>query len=1644
MSVGKDRVFLLSAIAELKTAYEQLFQAAKEFSTEAESKAKGLQSLLGQVPSEAKSSQLSGSISGLKLEKDEFQELLDKLTRDVEKLQNDLPALDQAAAANVNDLQSAADQLASLFKEYQSFIKGGFTAQDVNSFKKSLSKMRMQNGMRMSDIDKTLQRVLDTSKGLAVVSAYYSKDPVNLTTGNFSADKEDLTVHGEVPLVFKRTYNAMDEYRGALGEHWVHSFEVQLYPKKKEGQLKVMMEDGNAVFYEEREENHYVAPMFPAHQLVKTAAGYQLTLEDQTVYSFNLQGQWIQKEMENGQKILLSYNSQNQLKKVSSLSGYLRFRYHPDGYLSMVKDQTNRKLQFSYANNCLIKVTGVTKETLRYQYNDKKELLTLTNPRGIDLVQNTYDYLGRTTRQVFPDGGVMTYAYEDEQKTITVTEQNGNQVTYYRDKQYRNTRAVYADGEEVSVYNGQNQLVAFTDKRGNKTQYSYDERGNQTNITNALGETVTLTYDEQNHPIQIRQANGGTFRFCYEDNQLVEVKNPLNHTSSIRYDEQKRPIEVRQPDGSQLTFTYDERGNIQTIGQPNGSLAHYVYDERNQVIQTTDPNGNDSQYSYDEQGNLLTITNAAGATREYTYNEINKITQIKDFDGTLTIQEYNNLGKIEKVVNSRGGITELEYDLMWNISKIRQPNGAETLFQYNQLNQLVKTTNALGHSTMVTYDAVGNPLEIVGPSQSTRSFRYDALNRPTKVVDASGHETRYTYDRSGKIASIMDSKGQTTAFRYDAIGQLVEQVNPLGHKTRFTYTALGKVAAVEDPNGGVTTYDYYPGGKLKTVQYPAGETIQYTYDNNENVIEKQVGMQGPTHYSYDRLNQITAITNPLGHTKKFSYDEAGRVVLFQDETGAITEYDYLPTGELAQVRDALGNVTSYSYDEVGNLIQMEQPTIDKDYTEAQQLNRRTMYHYDLLGNVTQVIDALGNEESYRYDEENHLIEKIDKDGFHTRLSYTETGRMNAIRYDDGKEVQLQYNELRQLVAVQDWLGKTTMELDALGRILQLTTPDDQQLRYEWDALGNRTKLIYPDGKEAAYTYDSSSKLTRLRSDQQEYTYRYNERGQLIEKQQPAGLTSSYQYDAAYQLTELVHQQHGEVLEHYQYHYNEAGNKTHIEKQRKGLLEESGQFLYHYDPLQRLTEVQKDGDSLRRYTYDAFGNRIAKSEKDQTTHYTYNALNQLIHQEQPNQSRTMRYDKRGNLVEELLDNHLHKSFEFDATNMMTKVIQPTVGEATYDYNGLRNRVGQTIVKADEPLKQIQYVLDLTKPYNNLLERKVNEDTESYLWDNQLLAMDGEEQFLLDELGSPLRQLTAGGSQELFAYDEFGVAQQSQAGVFGFTGYQQDEISGLNYAQARYYNQEQGRFISEDNIKGFAETPQTLNPYVYVWNQPMKYVDRDGNLGFLAAVGIGALVGGVVGGVSQLAVDVVKNVDNVVKGEKLEWSKPSAYIGAVTGGALAGATTVAAPILFAASTTVTAITAGVVGGISSNATSMLVSNKYEGTDYSSSDIFESSLISGGIGGILGGVFDKIIPSKYLLEISGINKGRNSMVAVFKSGITRMINHGHKMSWKTIFKGLLGNFIDGLQEEISNSAVGDIYEYLKESIIKRMNEQSEECLE
>lgn len=433
-------------------------------------------------------------------------------------------------------------------------------------------------------------------------------------------------------------------------------------------------------------------------------------------------------------------------------------------------------------------------------------------------------------------------------------------------------------------------------------------------------------------------------------------------------------------------------------------------------------------------------------------------------------------------------------------------------------------------------------------------------------------------------------------------------------------------------------------------------------------------------------------------------------------------------------------------------------------------------------------------------------------------------------------------------------------MDEAGHIASVTDPYGKTVGYEWGSMGERTAICYPDGRRAAYEYNEAMQLSALKllsDDAQEKTilYSYDEAGRLTGKQFPGGNRTDYSYNGAGKIKEILHTG-ADFTERYHYDYDVMGNKVLAEKERPGLPEDSGNFSYDYDALNRLTSVACNGKTLRTYGYDAFGNRNTRTEYqtagELVTTYHYNTKNQLTQEINASGTRNYNYDHRGNLLSVTSGEEVLKAYGFDAANRMSSSVDRTAGEITkayYQYNGLGHRVGQTIASGNADVTQtIRYTLDLTRQYHNLLQKTGNGLDQTYFWDGNVAGMEenGRDHFYFqDDLGSPMRLADEGGrSEEVYGFDEFGNDIRTAKDIFkdslqsfGFTGYQMDSVGALYFAQARRYDAGVGRFISEDFIKGHIAAPYTMNHYSYCWNRPLDLVDLNGmdpNAGVIKAL------------------------------------------------------------------------------------------------------------------------------------------------------------------------------------------------------------------
>ncbi|MEE3471491.1 MAG: DUF6531 domain-containing protein [Butyrivibrio hungatei] len=1369
--------------------------------------------------------------------------------------------------------------------------KGTF---DITRYEETKGNIRWIDPKDVEGLEAYLRTYKLYLQGLVDRCQVYKYDPVNMSSGNYINDRTDLEVGTDTKITFRRFYNARSEFKGAMGRGWSCNSDVHLY-KEDNGDIRAIYIDGREGIYRKPEnskaaqkentpeltfdgeegatnksssvsETYYEIHGEPG-KLVEDNYGYKLIREDLSYEEYDKDGYLVAKGDNTGENTrytlgVFTKNDDNgesiryalPVKIETKEGSYISLSYNEDGILTRVSTSQGKNVTYGYEKRedeyFLTAATYPNGSTRRYTYNEEGLIHKVISPDGIIALTNEYDEQRRVIHQIFPDGGEMSYSYDDEKNITTATEQNGLKVEYLSDERGRHTGTRYIglsddyasqdveNGkniiEEKYTYNERNQKTSVTDKNGHTVRFSYDNRGNLTKIVGPEGLSESYTYDAEGRLIAKKDSEGNSYRFIYDfDGNLYCVTDPLGNRTKYDYKD-GRVVRIRDAENNAISVTYDEKGNISSITDKVGVTTRYICDNSGRVTKTIDAEGNETSYTMDESDNITSVTDPLGNTTSYTYNAADLLTEVINPDGTTRRWDYNEIGHLAFYTDESDHTTAIRYNTSWKEESITLPNGGMMHYDYDLLGNLVKITDPMGRKTVYSHDNNGNVITVGteinkeendGTLTETiikNSYTYDKLGRIKTETDGEGNTTTYDYDKNGNLICKIDALGGQTCYEYDALGRVIKVTDAIGREESCTYDKNGNIKTVTDA-AGVVTENHYEKGRLlkvtqKTADNDAPEIIinEFEYDSCGRIC-KQVERDGFTlFYEYDKAGRANKVTGSNGRVMVYFYDSMGRVIE-TDDCGTITKYRYTGTGKLSSVIDALGNETRYTYNDLDLLSSVERAegTIENEITDDNfpQVDGKghiTVYEHDLSGKLVSVTDALGQKDIYRYDESGELISQIDRDGNETVYTRDKNGNITGIKYADGNEVRYKYNAIAVLEEVKEKIGLTKIESDILGRTIKVTDPTGETVGYEYGPKDEKTAVIYPDGKRAEYRYDVLGRLLELKkvgagnSDSDEIIrYSYDDNGHLSKKLFPNGAGTCYDYYQGGLLKSLTSADKDGILDRYEYAYNEKGNRAQIKRYRRDLRNVSGIYDYAYDELGRLTESKKDGILQNSYSYDAFGNRIAEETEGVRTTYSYDVVDRLIGKIEhtgTNSAETLNttyaYDRRGNLIREYENDALTKTYDFNLQGMLEKsVVSPDTElqkKISYTYNFMGQRVSK---KSD--LEEIRYLTDITRDHSNLLKETVNGKARTYTYDASVVSFSTDREnfyYQTDELGSTMYLTgTDGASYSPYAYDPFGNRLDPKTGRR--KGYSVDGNIIQPFAFTGYREEENGLYYAQ---------------------------------------------------------------------------------------------------------------------------------------------------------------------------------------------------------------------------------------------------------
>lgn len=975
-----------------------------------------------------------------------------------------------------------------------------------------------------------------------------------------------------------------------------------------------------------------------------------------------------------------------------------------------------------------------------------------------------------------------------------------------------------------------------------KTSNSYDQYGNITDLYEydyGSGQPGTLT--RHTHTDYVPDSNYANISGAYLPGLPTAVKiygyqsgqEFLVAQSEIKYDETALTPRSNVVGWTDLQRTQrgnptTKRGWLHFTGEADTWLETKAeYDVLGNVVKTIDAKNNISTITYDDNfgvpDNTLNTTadqTRAGeidqllngkktfafptsVTNPFTWTAKSQIdyhtgaaVNTEDINGVISKTLYNDLLDRPTQTVTAVGLTGYERQTTIIYDDDLADRRVETKSDFNALNDNLLKSESF-------YDGLGRIIETRryesdGSYIATKTVPFEMIQDPQQTsVWRAGTKVSNPYRQNETpvwTMSLSDSLGRTikvispdeAIVKTEYSGNAVTVTDQALKQRRSITNALGQLTEVHEPNNA---------GQLGTITSPNQPTF-YNYDVLNNLV--QVQQNGVN------TEQCGGTTTSCTQTRTFAYDSLSRLKEATNLESGTIKYTYDANGNPQTKRDARGIKTVYDYDA---------------------LNRAVKRCYRNIGTSASL-------------------------GMTTCINNNETPEANttdvAYTYEDTAITSLK----GVLTKVANGVSATEYtEFDSLSRIKKSkqTTgtfmPGDMTYAYNLSAALIEQK--YPNGRVVKNVLDYDGNLSIVQSKKNQTAgfwnyalhFSYTAAGAVSSMQLGNGTWESTTFNSRLQPEQIAlgTVQNGTDKLKLNYTYNTSGqnnNNGNILSQTITVPTETRNSVtypaftatqtYTYDSLNRLYDSKEMIGTTEQwkqtFLYDRYGNRRFDTTSGRTTTLESGCAEAICNPQidvTKNRLVGASYDNAGNTTADAEN----KTFIYDGENKQVEVknsLNQTIGQYFYDGDGKR-------VKKVVGTETTVFVYDASG-------RLVTEYATT-----PVPAATAKVSYLTnDHLGSPRINTDANGKVEArHDYRPFGeeIARASYGGDTvrkQFTGYERDGETELDFAQARYFNPGFGKFTSPDNFANdtHISDPQSWNLYTYVRNNPLKFVDQNG--------------------------------------------------------------------------------------------------------------------------------------------------------------------------------------------------------------------------
>lgn len=1234
-------------------------------------------------------------------------------------------------------------------------------------------------------------------------------NPINVITGNKYQKEVDLpALPGVLGLEIVRHYNSSlsgpRALPGPVGRGWRLSYETELAILGNS--IEVIQADGSKVIFGRDLANPMMARHFDAARgaisISPSARG------DQYTWTWN-----------DGRK--LSFNSKGKLVQIQAATGeILSLQHDARGLLVRVTDPQGRSLSLSWLSQAQARgadrfrgVQHIDTPVGRFAYGYGSAL-----PKGSSVDPRIL--LSNLATVIYPasEGASRSrrYHYEDALHPTLLTGVSVESV---------NSAGKAASVRYASYAYRDDARAVLSTHAGNANKVTLDFAvPGQTTLTNSLGQKTVYRYET-----------------IGDENRLLEVRGAGCSTCSVNnmryaYDKQGRLTEqtVITPAGLALSGTrreLDAQGRPKSVSQvayvagkaaaPQWQLRYeYSHDGASAPVLVERPSVISGKVvattiRYNSAGQLLSVswrgwTGGETATSEptpivrttgYAYRVVNGRSVLAQIDGPapngkqaspadsdITRFDYDATGSMLVRIHAPGNIVSevTARDAAQRIAASHTSDGvrlvdSSTVYDYRGM-PLTTTQRAkfvaeaakgsLSRTTRFAYDAFGRMASVTKPDRTTLHTVFDAAGRPAALVGPKGQRIDRSFDSEGRMLASLarDAGGEIlggTLNLWDENNRVRASFNPL---------TLDQARSPMKLAGGMVTFD--GNGEASASVASGGRTDILAADHSTRRIA--TGRDG------------MLFTDGARRTHAIRVDDFGRVVAELAPDEGTFAYTF---GERVLEKRHTGNG--------GAQTMLERLEFSSSGRLAQRTIAGCTQKFSYQGDLLVRLDGCGSSHRYVRDAFGLILEHhqtMTREGSKEELSFVsrytyhpQTGQLTERRLPDGQRLSYRYDstdasgkavmrDAGWLAWVDHYLGESTA--GALRGMLPASMTDEAVLAdVKWRPFGGAASITSGNGVTAHSSFDKAGRLRSLdvvpagQAPLETLRYGYDGAGALVASSRNAS-NVRYQYDALRRLTgETTVAAAGTApvaaspaASLFAASYDPRGRRTGLSARPDydafGRQVVRGKQQLGYDDAHRLVSVTENGKQIAHYRYDALGNRIAKTVGAVTTYFLYDTARHLVAE----------IDAGGRIATQYL------YVEQNPVAMMRA-------------EGSSRTRALYAIHADHRGLPVALTDTSGKP----------------VWRGAFDAFGNERP------AAPNRIAQAGGDFELISSAQ--AAAPAFAMPLRMAGQYADQETGLYYNVYRYYDPQQGRYITPDPT-GLAGGE---NSYQYAASDPMSKID-----------------------------------------------------------------------------------------------------------------------------------------------------------------------------------------------------------------------------